>query len=61
MAVMGDDYESLSSMDDPKPPDPFVISRSQKMNPRVTLNIGGEHHDVMWATLEKIPRCKRLL
>jgi hypothetical protein len=58
MAVMGDDYESLSSMDDPKPPDPFVISRSRKMNPRVTLNIGGEHHDVMWATLEKIPRYK---
>lgn len=28
MATMGeDDYESLSSSDDPKPPDPFVISR----------------------------------
>ena len=38
--------------------DPFVIQRSRKLNPRVTLNIGGEHHDVMWATLEKIPNSR---
>jgi hypothetical protein len=38
--------------------DSFVIERSRKLNPRVTLNIGGEHHDVMWATLQKIPNSR---
>ncbi len=38
--------------------DPFVIIRSRKLNPRVTLNIGGEHHDVMWATLAKVPNSR---
>ena len=38
--------------------DPFVIQRSRKLNPRVTLNIGGERHDVMWATLQKIPNSR---
>lgn len=53
----GDDGDSLDSYE-PKPPDPFVIIRSKKMNPKVSLNIGGEFHDVMWATLEKIPKSR---
>ena len=59
LTTLGEDGEydeSMSSMDDPRPPDPFVIARSRKMNPRVTFNVGGEHHDVMWLTLERIPR-----
>jgi len=35
-----------------------MIQRSRKLNPRITLNIGGQHHDVMWATLEKLPRSR---
>lgn len=54
----GDDDHSVASDSDLKPPDPFVVQRSRKLNPRVTLNIGGEHHDVMWATLEKLPRSR---
>jgi hypothetical protein len=52
-----DDNFSLDSYE-PKPPDSFLIVRSRKMNPKVTLNIGGEFHDVMWATLEKIPKSR---
>ena len=38
--------------------DPFVIIRSRKLNPRVTLNVGGERHDVMWTTLQRIQRSR---
>jgi len=42
----------------PKPPEPFVVARSRAVNPRVTLNVGGERHDVMWRALENIPRSR---
>lgn len=38
--------------------DSFMIAKSRKHNPRVTLNIGGERHDVMWATLARIPHSR---
>lgn len=41
-----------------KPPEPFVIARSRAINQRVTLNVGGERHDVMWRALETIPKSR---
>ena len=37
-------------------PDPFIISKSRELNQRVTLNVGGVRHEVMWKMLEGIPR-----
>ena len=59
-------YGSLSSAgnEDPsshsqlKPPDPFIIQRSREINPRVTLNVGGERHDVMWRSLKNVPKSR---
>ena len=39
-------------------PDPFLISKSRKMNKRVTLNVGGIRHEVMWRMLEQIPESR---
>jgi hypothetical protein len=39
-------------------PDPFIIGKSRKMNKRVTLNVGGVRHEVMWKMLETIPRSR---
>ena len=41
-----------------KPPEPFIIARSRAINQRVTLNVGGERHDVMWRALETIPKSR---
>ena len=41
-----------------KPPDPFIIQRSREINPRVTLNVGGERHDVMWRSLRNVPKSR---
>ena len=33
-------------------PDPFIIAKSRQLNKRVTLNVGGTRHEVMWKMLE---------
>ena len=39
-------------------PDPFIIQKSRQLNRRVTLNVGGIRHEVMWAMLEQVPRSR---
>ena len=39
-------------------PDPFIISKSRQLNRRVTLNVGGVRHEVMWRMLEQIPQSR---
>ena len=39
-------------------PDPFIIQRSREINPRVTLNVGGERYDVMWRSLKNVPKSR---
>eukprot|EP00095_Tigriopus_kingsejongensis_P008004 maker-scaffold269_size230758-snap-gene-1.29 protein:Tk08004 transcript:maker-scaffold269_size230758-snap-gene-1.29-mRNA-1 annotation:"voltage-gated channel " len=45
-------------MSDSTPPDPFIIAKSRQMNRRVSLNVGGVRHEVMWKMLEGIPRSR---
>ncbi len=45
-------------MSDSHPPDNFIISKSRQLNKRVTLNVGGVRHEVMWKMLEGIPRSR---
>lgn len=33
-------------------PEPFIIAKSRELNKRVTLNVGGSRHEVMWKMLE---------
>ena len=35
--------------------DPFIISKSRQLNKRVTLNVGGMRHEVLWRMLEQLP------
>jgi hypothetical protein len=39
-------------------PDPFIINKSRQLNKRVTLNVGGVRHEVMWKILENVPRSR---
>lgn len=39
-------------------PDPFIITKSRQLNKRVTLNVGGVRHEVMWKVLENAPRSR---
>ena len=39
-------------------PDPFIISKSRKLNKRVTLNVGGVQHEVLWRMLEQLPNSR---
>merc|ERR1712038_199374 len=52
-----EDAESLNSVDTASntPPSPDVISRSRRVNKRVTINVGGVRHDVLWKVLELLP------
>jgi len=40
------------------PPDTYIIAKSRQMNRRVTLNVGGTRHEVMWRMLESVPRSR---
>ena len=42
-------------------PDPFIIAKSRQLNKRVTLNVGGVRHEVMWKVLENIPKSRLFL
>jgi hypothetical protein len=50
-----DDHSAYGQL---QPPDPFIIRKSREINPRVTLNVGGERHDVMWRSLKTIPKSR---
>ena len=39
-------------------PDPFIIQKSRQLNKRVTLNVGGIRHEVMWSMLAQVPRSR---
>jgi hypothetical protein len=36
-------------------PDPFIIAKSRQLNKRVTLNVGGVRHEVLWRMLDQVP------
>ena len=39
-------------------PDPFIIQKSRQLNKRVSLNVGGVRHDVLWKMLEQVPQSR---
>lgn len=40
------------------PPDPKTIARSRASNRRVTINVGGQREEVLWATLARVPHSR---
>ena len=48
-------YLSPPAGEDQPVPDPFIISKSRQLNKRVTLNVGGVRHEVLWRMLEQLP------
>ena len=45
-------------MPDGQIPDSFIIAKSRQLNKRVSLNVGGVRHEVMWKVLENVPRSR---
>ncbi|XP_021952148.2 potassium voltage-gated channel protein Shab isoform X4 [Folsomia candida] len=42
----------------PHPPEPFLIQKTLRQNKRVVLNVGGERHECMWKTLDRLPHTR---
>jgi hypothetical protein len=42
----------------PHPPEPFLILKTLRQNKRVSLNVGGERHECMWKTLDRLPHTR---
>jgi len=40
------------------PPEPFIIQKTLRQNKRVVLNVGGERHECMWKTLDRLPHTR---
>ncbi|XP_013405051.1 potassium voltage-gated channel subfamily B member 1 isoform X2 [Lingula anatina] len=40
------------------PPDPYTIMQSRAHSNRVTINVGGVKHEVMWKTLDRMPHSR---
>lgn len=51
-------HSNTPVVEEPHVPDPFIIAKSRQLNVRVTLNVGGVRHEVMWKMLETIPRSR---
>ena len=49
-----EDEEGVESQED-QAPDPDTIAEHRRLNPKVTLNVGGRRHEIMWSQLEKKP------
>lgn len=47
-----------SNMFTPAVPDPKTVARIVSTNKRVVLDVGGERHQVMWATLQRVPHSR---